>query len=101
MPTRKSLFICAGILALVASCAQQEKPAPIYPEPTFDKYGNPECRPAHIPVGGAYTADLPLCEIPEGACDPGGIYSNMPEICPPPTQHRDDGEGSEPTGQRG
>ena len=100
MPTRKNLFICAGVLALVAGCAAQtEEPVPIYPEPTYDKYGNPECRPAHIPIGGIYAAELPVCEIPEDACDPGGIYSTNPDICPPPPQ-REGGEGGEPTGAR-
>ena len=33
-----------GAFALVlAACAQQEEPAPVYVQPTFDKVGNASC----------------------------------------------------------
>lgn len=59
----------AGTMTLLGACAPA--PAPpvgvIYAEPTFDKFGNPSCRPGDVPIGGAYTADLPICAVIDGA----------------------------------
>jgi len=68
-------LLAIGVAGFVSACAQQEEmaPAPITAEPTFDKYGNPECRPSNVPIGGAYTAELPLCRTSSG-CVPDGEY---------------------------
>ena len=40
----KLKFAAFGAFALVLSaCAQQEEPAPVYVQPTFDKVGNASC----------------------------------------------------------
>ncbi len=41
----KIAALCAAALT-IAACAQQEEPAPVYAQPTFDKAGNASC-----PVG--------------------------------------------------
>ncbi|MBT8456702.1 MAG: hypothetical protein HKO95_02625 [Rhodobacteraceae bacterium] len=81
-----------GLIALTAGCAQME-PEPIYAQPVFDKYGNPSCRPGDVPVGGVYTADLPICAIVPGeAADamavasdpaPGAVAPVLPPVEPP------------------
>lgn len=54
--------LCLGTLLTLAGCAAQPvSPSVIYAEPVFDKFGNPSCRPPDMPIGGAYTQDLPLC----------------------------------------
>ncbi|PUB19000.1 hypothetical protein [Yoonia sediminilitoris] len=60
---RTRLSIVLGIVALTiaSGCAPEPVPRPIYAEPVFDKYGNPDCRPIDTPIGGAYTVDLPIC----------------------------------------
>ena len=52
-----------GTMTALSACAPAPEPAPgvIYAEPVFDKFGNPSCRPGDVPIGGAYTVDLPLC----------------------------------------
>ena len=55
------LVTLVGISSIVSTAACAPKPESIYAEPTFDKWGNPSCRPADVPIGGSYTADLPLC----------------------------------------
>lgn len=53
-----------GTIALVASCSRPA-PAPIMPEPVYDKYGaisEAACRPAAQPVSTYYPANLPTCE---------------------------------------
>ncbi|WP_435312237.1 hypothetical protein [Primorskyibacter sedentarius] len=57
--TLKTIALVAASLTVLAACAQ--KPEPISEEPVFDKYGVPSCRPHDVPVGGIYTADLPIC----------------------------------------
>ena len=57
----------AGSIALLTACAPEPTPQVIYAEPTFNKLGNPTCRPGDVPIGGAYTADLPLCAVISGA----------------------------------
>ena len=54
-----------GTVAALGACAPEPAPAPgvIYAEPVFDKFGNPSCRPGDVPIGGAYTVDLPLCPV--------------------------------------
>jgi hypothetical protein len=40
----KLKFAAFGAFALILSaCAQQEEPAPVYVQPTFDKLGNASC----------------------------------------------------------
>ncbi len=40
----KLKLVTLGAFALVLSaCAQQEEPAPVYVQPTFDKVGNASC----------------------------------------------------------
>ena len=58
-----SLIGGAGTVALLTACAPAPVPTPISVEPSFNKYGVPSCRPADMPVGGIYTADLPLCAV--------------------------------------
>lgn len=67
----KAIVACLFGMALV-SCAP--KPAPLEPEPLFDKYGEVivtnECRPSSQPISPNYPDRLPVCE----------------ERCPPGTQ---------------
>ena len=61
--------VVAGLFLVLASCAP--KPAPIVPEPLFDKYGEivvNECRPSTVPVSPNYPERLPLCDQ---RCPPG------------------------------
>lgn len=57
------LLIAVAAVVVLGGCARQPEPipGPIYAEPTFDKLGNPSCRPINTPIGGAYTVDLPIC----------------------------------------
>jgi hypothetical protein len=57
--------LCAGSVIVLSACAPEPQPTPqiIYAEPVFNKFGNPSCRPGDVPIGGAYTAELPLCSI--------------------------------------
>jgi hypothetical protein len=57
----KPTLAAFALVALTAGCAQNQTPGPIYAEPVFNKFGTPSCRPPDVPVGGIYTADLPLC----------------------------------------
>ena len=59
---------CFGLAMSLQACATQ--PTPIYAEPVFNKYGNPDCRPGNVPIGGAYTADLPTCVTIAGVSTP-------------------------------
>ena len=54
-----------GTIALLGACTPPPEPVArvIYAEPTFDKFGNPSCRPGNVPIGGAYTQDLPICAV--------------------------------------
>jgi hypothetical protein len=65
--TKLNLFTGFGVgaMILLSACAPKPEPAAmvIYAEPTFDKLGNPSCRPGNVPIGGAYTAELPLCDV--------------------------------------
>ncbi|WP_342070322.1 hypothetical protein [Yoonia algicola] len=73
-----------GAMILMSACAP--KPAPvamvIYAEPTFDKLGNPSCRPGNVPIGGAYTAELPLCDV---------VNAGAPVVMVAPVVAADDG----------
>ncbi len=85
-----AIMATAGIVALLAGCAQQEEHAMVAPEPTFDKYGNGSCDEGWIYVPGA--APENPC-IPEDECDP--VYDSAGNIidCPPPrTPIPDDGD---------
>ena len=55
--------LCAGSMIVLGACAPEPAPQVIYAEPVFNKFGNPSCRPGDVPIGGAYTADLPLCPV--------------------------------------
>lgn len=59
--------LSVGSLVVLSACAPEPVPQIIYAEPVFDKLGNPSCRPGDVPIGGAYTADLPLCSVISGA----------------------------------
>lgn len=79
----KNRMIAVGSLALiVAGCSQTQAPGPIYAEPVFDKFGSPSCRPGDVPVGGSYTADLPVCPLlqtPPEASALDGEDGQMPD----------------------
>lgn len=66
-PTTYFGVLCTGTVLALAGCAAQPEPprGVIYAEPVFDKYGNPSCRPANVPISGAYSADLALCPVLE------------------------------------
>lgn len=66
MRQTKTVLFGVGLVAIVTACAPAKAPEPIYAEPVFNKYGDPSCRPPTVPVGGAYTADLPLCPLISG-----------------------------------
>ncbi|MGB8623390.1 MAG: hypothetical protein WCD16_11275 [Paracoccaceae bacterium] len=86
MFSRLSVVLGAVVLGFAAGCAPKPAPAPepIYAEPVFDKYGNPSCRPPDQEIGGAYTAELPICEmVRQPGCEQGGEYADDPTICPP------------------
>ncbi len=55
--------LSVGGMILLSACAPKPVAQVIYAEPVFDKFGNPSCRPGDVPIGGAYTADLPLCSV--------------------------------------
>ncbi len=59
----------AGTMTLLGACASAPEPTArvIYAQPTFDKLGNPSCRPGNVPIGETYRADLPLCTVIGGA----------------------------------
>ncbi|SIT92043.1 hypothetical protein SAMN05421665_3551 [Yoonia rosea] len=65
--TKFNLFTGVGVGAMIVlgACAPRPEPVAmvIYAEPTFDKLGNPSCRPGNVPIGGVYTEDLPLCDV--------------------------------------
>ncbi|KQI71421.1 hypothetical protein AN191_12400 [Loktanella sp. 5RATIMAR09] len=65
--TNFNLFTGLGVgaMILLGACAPRPEPVAmvIYAEPTFDKLGNPSCRPGDVPMGGVYTEDLPLCAV--------------------------------------
>ncbi len=67
---KSNLFtgVSVGAMILLAACAPKPEPVAmvIYAEPTFDKLGNPSCRPGNVPIGGVYTEDLPLCDVING-----------------------------------
>ncbi len=58
----------AGMITLLGACTPAPEPVTqvIYAQPTFDKFGNPSCRPGNVAVGETYSADLPLCDIISG-----------------------------------
>ncbi len=56
----KFAAICATALVL-AACAQQEEPAPVYVQPTFDKAGTASC-----PAG----YDLATTQAGQTVCNP-------------------------------
>ena len=57
-----------GMITLLGACTPPPEPVTqvIYAQPTFDKFGNPSCRPGNVAVGETYSADLPLCAIISG-----------------------------------
>ena len=57
----KSILLLGAATLTAALTACTTTPQIIYGEPTFNKYGAPSCRPANVPVGGIYTADLEIC----------------------------------------
>jgi len=59
--------LSVGGMILLTACAPKPVAQVIYAEPVFNKFGNPSCRPGDVPIGGAYTADLPLCSVIGGA----------------------------------
>ncbi|MFA8441120.1 hypothetical protein [Yoonia sp.] len=59
--------LSVGGMILLGACAPKPVAQVIYAEPVFNKFGNPSCRPGDVPIGGAYTADLPLCSVIGGA----------------------------------
>jgi len=75
---RTTIFsmLWVGSALALSGCATQPptQPVVIYAEPVFDKFGNPSCRPADVPIGGAYTQELPLCAVIGGATPVTGIY---------------------------
>lgn len=56
----KFAAICATALVL-AACSQQEEPAPVFIQPSFDKFGTPSC-----PAG----YDLATTEAGQTVCNP-------------------------------
>ena len=86
MTSKIALLGGVGLAIALSACAP--KPTVIYAEPSFDKYGNPDCRPANVPIGGAYTAELPLCPIissgsaiaPGTADADGTVPGTVPEV---------------------
>ena len=59
--------LSVGSLVVLSACAPEPAPQIIFAEHVFDKLANPSCRPGDVPIGGAYTADLPLCSVTSGA----------------------------------
>jgi len=121
MKTKLIILGSFGLAMTLSACATA--PVPIYAEPVFDKYGSPDCRPGDVPIGGAYTADLPLCALLSdgttrtvGTNDDGTSSGDStvptedpvdpvePPVDPvdPPIDPVDDGNGNNPgTGQGG
>ena len=124
MKTKLIILGSFGLAMTLSACATA--PVPIYAEPVFDKYGNPDCRPGDVPIGGAYTADLPLCALlsdgttrtvgtndggtssgdstvpTEDPVDPVDPVDPPVDPVDPPIDPVDDGNGNNPgTGQGG
>lgn len=90
MRLKHTAILGVGLVAILAACAPAKAPEPIYAEPVFNKYGDPSCRPPTVPIGGVYTADLPLCPLIAGvvaqpAAMPASGVSGAPgTVTPPP-----------------
>jgi hypothetical protein len=71
--------IGAGTITLLGACTPAPEPVAmvIYAEPTFDKFGNPSCRPGNIPVGGAFTQNLPLCAVTSTGAAAGTVITSI------------------------
>ena len=91
----------AGAALVLAGCAQQEEPAPVRPEPMFDKFGGGTCTEGYVYVPGTIP-ELAEC-IPDDDCEP--VYDTSGAIidCPPPPRGvpRDAGSDSSSTGTTG
>ena len=86
-----------GFITVLSACAQSPTPGVIYAEPTFNKFGVPSCRPGDVPVGGIYTADLPICDVialPATAVP--GAGENEDETAAPGAPNDPDTPGSDP-----
>jgi hypothetical protein len=106
---RRGFFpgLALAVALVLGACAQQQQaPAPIVPEPIYNKYGDvigtstpTECRPAAQPVGTQYPPTLPVCEE---ICRPGEQPQSTTfgqRICVPIPGDRND-RGRQPDPQR-
>lgn len=87
-----------GLVLVAAACASKA-PAPIMPEPVYDKYGNaivdtPQCRDG----GQSYAENSPYARLPicENTCQPGYTVAADFQQCVPGR----DGGDKEPDPQR-
>jgi hypothetical protein len=101
MRTSSKAFLACSFGLLLASCAP--KPAPIEPEPLYDKYGSVivtnECRPSSQPISPNYPERLPICAE---ECAPGTMrnpqfttteaVTRIPQCVPIPDDN-DDAQG--------
>lgn len=80
---------------LTVACTEQP-PRVSYSEPVFNKFGEPSCRPPDVPIGGIYTAAMPICDSRSVAVIPAGTRTATAPTgtaTPPAT----DDDGSETT----
>ncbi len=79
-----------GALALLAACAAEPEPQVIYAQPTYDKYGNPECSTPGNEGANGTSSQLPPC-LPDDGCQEGYVAGATAVPCYPQT-------GREPQG---
>lgn len=77
----------AGVIGILAACAQQEEPTMVRPEPMFDKYGGGSCEGDWIYVPGTVPEES-TC-VPPDECEP--VYNSAGQVieCPPPPRRPD------------
>ncbi|MXQ07586.1 hypothetical protein GQ651_06980 [Alphaproteobacteria bacterium GH1-50] len=84
----KSVIVTAatGAALFLAGCAQQEEPAPVRPEPMFDKFGGGTCTEGYVYVPGS-VPERAEC-VPDDECEP--VYDSTGAVidCPPPRYPR-------------
>ncbi len=98
-----TLVATAGLAALVAACGQNETTSPIYPQPTFDKFGGGVCEEGYTYTPGS--TSTPTTCIPDDGCIPVFDTAGTQIDCLPPddfSEERNPGRtGRSPTGAAG
>lgn len=88
MPFIRTLPLLAAAILVLASCAQQEEPAPIRPEPVYNKLGDivGGCVPSGRTPQTPYEQSLPSCEQQCPAGQSSVYTANVGYQCVPTDQ---------------